>query len=129
MATHGIRRIGFLLLGGPGETRASVDESLDFGEFLHLEMLNFTVAIRLYPPSSRLLSRNRPEWKPMRPDSAYQTQRECLLAGLSVVPNDDRKEPPEMGVATGRIATDLDLGGRGGMMSVFTSAPPRSSWA
>ena len=83
MATHGIRRIGFLLLGGPGETRASVDESLDFGEFLHLEMLNFTVGIRLYPPSSRLFSRNRPGRKPMRLDSAYQTQRECLLAGLS----------------------------------------------
>ena len=30
---HGIRQVGFLLLGGPGETRESVEESLDLCGF------------------------------------------------------------------------------------------------
>lgn len=46
---HGIRRTGFLLFGGPGETRLSVEESLAFAESLHLNTLRITVGIRLYP--------------------------------------------------------------------------------
>jgi radical SAM superfamily enzyme YgiQ (UPF0313 family) len=46
---HGIRRMGFLLLGGPGETRASVEESLAFARSLALDSLRVTVGIRLYP--------------------------------------------------------------------------------
>jgi len=46
---HGIRRIGFLLLGGPGETRQSVEESLKFAEDLDLEALKLTVGLRIYP--------------------------------------------------------------------------------
>jgi radical SAM superfamily enzyme YgiQ (UPF0313 family) len=46
---HGIRRTGFLLLGGPGETRESVRESLAFAESLKLDMLKLTVGIRIYP--------------------------------------------------------------------------------
>jgi radical SAM superfamily enzyme YgiQ (UPF0313 family) len=49
LAAHGIRRLGFLLLGGPGETRQTVEESLRFADSLHLEMLNVTVGIRIYP--------------------------------------------------------------------------------
>jgi radical SAM superfamily enzyme YgiQ (UPF0313 family) len=49
LARHGIRRIGFLLLGGPGETRESVNESLAFANSLGLEMLKVTVGIRIYP--------------------------------------------------------------------------------
>jgi radical SAM superfamily enzyme YgiQ (UPF0313 family) len=49
LADHGIRRMGFLLLGGPGETRTSVDESLTFAESLHLDGLKITVGIRIYP--------------------------------------------------------------------------------
>ena len=49
LATHGIRRRGFLLLGGPKETEASVEESLDFADSLHLEALNISVGIRIYP--------------------------------------------------------------------------------
>ncbi len=49
LAQHGIRRFGFLLLGGPGETRASVEESLVFAESLKLDGLKITVGIRLYP--------------------------------------------------------------------------------
>ena len=46
---HGIRVTGFLLLGGPGETPKTVDESLAFAESLHLDSLRITVGIRIYP--------------------------------------------------------------------------------
>jgi radical SAM superfamily enzyme YgiQ (UPF0313 family) len=49
LAAHGIRRMGFLLLGGPGETRKTVEESLAFAESLHLDSLKITVGIRIYP--------------------------------------------------------------------------------
>ncbi len=49
LAAHGIRRMGFLLLGGPGETRESVEESLAFARSLHLDDLRVTVGIRIYP--------------------------------------------------------------------------------
>ena len=46
---NGIRRIGFLLFGAPGETRESVEESLEFADSLDLEELRTTVGIRIYP--------------------------------------------------------------------------------
>jgi radical SAM superfamily enzyme YgiQ (UPF0313 family) len=46
---HGIRRTGFLLLGGPGETRDSVQESLAFADSLALDLLKLTTGIRIYP--------------------------------------------------------------------------------
>jgi radical SAM superfamily enzyme YgiQ (UPF0313 family) len=49
LARHGIRRMGFLLLGGPGETRETVEESLAFADSLRLEALKTTVGIRIYP--------------------------------------------------------------------------------
>jgi radical SAM superfamily enzyme YgiQ (UPF0313 family) len=49
LADHGIRRTGFLLLGGPGETRASVEASLAFADSLGLETVKLTVGIRIYP--------------------------------------------------------------------------------
>lgn len=49
LAAHGIRRTGFLLLGGPGETRETVEESLRFAESLRLEDLSVSVGIRIYP--------------------------------------------------------------------------------
>jgi radical SAM superfamily enzyme YgiQ (UPF0313 family) len=48
-AEAGIERMGFLLLGGPGETKDSVEESLSFADFLHLETLKITVGLRIYP--------------------------------------------------------------------------------
>jgi radical SAM superfamily enzyme YgiQ (UPF0313 family) len=45
----GIRCMGFLMLGGPGETRESVEESLAFAESLNLDALKLTVGIRIYP--------------------------------------------------------------------------------
>jgi len=48
-ADHGIARMGFLLLGGPGETKKSVEESLAFADSLKLDILRLTIGIRIYP--------------------------------------------------------------------------------
>ena len=45
----GIKRTGFLMLGGPGETRETVEESLAFADSLDLDALKITVGIRIYP--------------------------------------------------------------------------------
>jgi radical SAM superfamily enzyme YgiQ (UPF0313 family) len=45
----GIKRHGFLLLGGPGETKETVEESLEFADRLHLDALKITVGLRIYP--------------------------------------------------------------------------------
>ncbi len=49
LADHSIRRMGFLLLGGPGESRETVEESLAFADSLQLDSLRITVGIRIYP--------------------------------------------------------------------------------
>lgn len=49
LAGHGIRRMGFLLLGGPGETRETVAESLAFADSLGFEAVRITQGIRIYP--------------------------------------------------------------------------------
>jgi radical SAM superfamily enzyme YgiQ (UPF0313 family) len=49
LAAHAVRRIGFLLLGGPGETRGTVDESLALAASLRFDFLKITVGIRIYP--------------------------------------------------------------------------------
>ena len=49
LAGAGIRRIGFLLLGGPDETRTSVEESMQFVDSLNLDMVKLTIGIRIYP--------------------------------------------------------------------------------
>ncbi|MEJ2658656.1 MAG: radical SAM protein, partial [Desulfobacterales bacterium] len=46
---HQIRRLGFLLLGGPGETRESVEKSLSFADSLKTEAMKITTGIRIYP--------------------------------------------------------------------------------
>jgi len=48
-AGDGIFRRGFLMLGGPGETRETVEESLSFAESLGLDALKVTVGLRIYP--------------------------------------------------------------------------------
>ncbi len=49
LAAHGIGVLGFLLIGMPGETRESVDESLELARSLPLQGLRVTVGIRIYP--------------------------------------------------------------------------------
>lgn len=48
-ADNGIECAGFLMLGGPGETKESVEESLNFSDSLNLDMLKITIGIRIYP--------------------------------------------------------------------------------
>ncbi|MBC8320913.1 MAG: cobalamin B12-binding domain-containing protein [Bacteroidetes bacterium] len=48
-ADSAIERNGFLMLGGPGETKKSVEESLAFADSLELENLRLTIGIRIYP--------------------------------------------------------------------------------
>lgn len=48
-ANNGIERMGFLLLGAPGETKKSVEESLSFAETLQLDALRLTAGVRIYP--------------------------------------------------------------------------------
>jgi len=45
----GIKQLGFLLLGGPGETKESVEQSLIFADSLHLDAMKITIGIRIYP--------------------------------------------------------------------------------
>ena len=45
----GIHTMGFLMLGGPGETRDSVEETLAFVSGLNLDALKITIGIRIYP--------------------------------------------------------------------------------
>jgi radical SAM superfamily enzyme YgiQ (UPF0313 family) len=49
LAENGISRMGFLMLGGPGETRDSALASLEFADSLELEALKVSVGIRIYP--------------------------------------------------------------------------------
>ncbi|PKN26222.1 MAG: B12-binding domain-containing radical SAM protein [Deltaproteobacteria bacterium HGW-Deltaproteobacteria-21] len=49
---NGIRRMGFLLLGGPDESRETVEESLAFVDSLGLDALRVTIGIRIYPFTS-----------------------------------------------------------------------------
>jgi radical SAM superfamily enzyme YgiQ (UPF0313 family) len=46
---HSIRQMGFLLLGGPGETRETVEESLAYADSLELNLMKLTLGIRIYP--------------------------------------------------------------------------------
>ena len=46
---YDIMRMGFLLLGGPGENKRTVIESLTFADSLDLETMKITMGIRIYP--------------------------------------------------------------------------------
>ena len=49
LSEHGVRQMGFLLLGSPGETRETIEESLIFADSLKLDALKITVGVRIYP--------------------------------------------------------------------------------
>jgi radical SAM superfamily enzyme YgiQ (UPF0313 family) len=49
LSEHGVRQMGFLLLGSPGETRETIEESLVFADSLKLDTLKITVGVRIYP--------------------------------------------------------------------------------
>jgi radical SAM superfamily enzyme YgiQ (UPF0313 family) len=80
LARHGIRRVGFLLLGGPGETRDTVEQSLAFAESLHLDFLKVTVGIRIYPDTP--LARRAVNEAMIPPDDDLLFPRFYLAPGL-----------------------------------------------
>ena len=80
LAEHGIRRFGFLLLGGPGETRDTVSASLDFVESLALDMLRVTVGVRIYPGTE--LARIAVEQGVVSPDDDLLRPRFYMTPGL-----------------------------------------------
>lgn len=49
LTDHGIHTMGFLMLGGPGETRATVEDTVAFVSTLNLDALKITLGIRIYP--------------------------------------------------------------------------------
>jgi len=80
LAAHGIRRMGFLLLGGPGETKESVDQSLAFARSLGLELLKISVGIRLYPHTP--LARQAVEEGVVSPEDDLLLPRFYIRPGL-----------------------------------------------
>lgn len=59
LVAHRIWRMGFLLLGGPGETHETVAQSLALAEALRFDQLRITVGVRIYPgtPLARIAAR------------------------------------------------------------------------
>jgi radical SAM superfamily enzyme YgiQ (UPF0313 family) len=49
LSERGIKQMGFLLIGSPGETRETAEESLAFAGSLKLDNLKITVGVRIYP--------------------------------------------------------------------------------
>jgi radical SAM superfamily enzyme YgiQ (UPF0313 family) len=49
LSDYGIHTMGFLLLGGPGETMNTIEETLAFVSELNLDALKITLGIRIYP--------------------------------------------------------------------------------
>jgi radical SAM superfamily enzyme YgiQ (UPF0313 family) len=52
LQSFGIGRMGFLLFGGPGETKETANERLAFADSLTLEAMKITIGIRIYPHTS-----------------------------------------------------------------------------
>ncbi len=81
LAEHGIARNGFLLLGGPGEDRDSVAESLSFVDSLDLDGVRVTAGIRIYPDTP-LAARARAEGV-IAPDDDLLEPRFYLAEGIA----------------------------------------------
>jgi len=79
-ADAGIFRRGFLLLGGPGETRESVEESLAFADSLHLDAMKVTAGVRIYPETPLAATALAEEI--IRPDDDLLWPRFYLASGL-----------------------------------------------
>jgi radical SAM superfamily enzyme YgiQ (UPF0313 family) len=71
--------MGFLLLGGPGETRESVEESLTFAESLDLDALKISIGIRIYPETEIA--------KTAKEEGLISTDQELLYPRFYIVPD------------------------------------------
>jgi len=77
----GIRQNGYLLLGGPGETRKTLMESLHFADSLPLDAMKVTVGIRIYPHTE--LARIAAAEGAIKPDDDLLLPRFYLAEGLN----------------------------------------------
>ncbi|HMK35322.1 MAG TPA: radical SAM protein [Desulfomonilaceae bacterium] len=87
LARYGIRTMGFIMLGGPGETMDSAEQSLQFGDSLNLDAMKITLGIRIYPHT--------------------RLARQAVEAGI-ITSGDDLLTPrfymvPELGEPLGRL--------------------------
>jgi len=80
LSEHGIRRMGFLLLGSPGETRESVEESLLFADSLKLDNIKVTAGVRIYPRTP--LAKKAVEEGVIAPNDKLLVPRFYLAKGL-----------------------------------------------
>jgi radical SAM superfamily enzyme YgiQ (UPF0313 family) len=77
---QGIKQMGFLLLGSPGETKESVEESLVFADSLKLDNLKITAGVRIYPHTQ--LAKKATEEGVIAPDDDLLFPRFYLAKGL-----------------------------------------------
>jgi radical SAM superfamily enzyme YgiQ (UPF0313 family) len=80
LSDQGISTMGFLMLGAPGETRQSVEESLDFVNGLNLRAVKITLGIRIYPHTR--LARIAVEEGLISPDDDLLFPRFYMARGL-----------------------------------------------
>ena len=80
LARQGIRQMGFQLLGGPGETRESVEESFAFVDSLPLDLVKVSIGIRIYPHTA--LARIAVEEGVIAPEDDLLRPRFYLAKGL-----------------------------------------------
>lgn len=76
----GISRTGFLMLGAPGETRKTVETSIEFVDSLNLEAMKITLGIRIYPYTR--LAETAVEQGVIDPEDNLLFPRFYLAAGL-----------------------------------------------
>jgi radical SAM superfamily enzyme YgiQ (UPF0313 family) len=80
LSDHGIHTMGFLMLGGPGETRDTVEETLAFVSTLNLDALKITVGIRIYPHTK--LARTAVQDDLIAPDDDLLFPKFYMVKGL-----------------------------------------------
>ncbi len=77
---YGIRQMGFLLFGGPGEDKRSVEESLAFADSLNIEAMKISIGIRIYPFTA--LARTAVEEGIIAPDDDLLFPKFYMTKGL-----------------------------------------------
>ena len=77
---YGIRQMGFLLFGGPGEDKRSVEESLAFADSLNIETMKISIGIRIYPFTA--LARTAVEEGIIAPDDDLLFPKFYMTKGL-----------------------------------------------
>jgi radical SAM superfamily enzyme YgiQ (UPF0313 family) len=80
LGRYGVQRMGFLMLGGPDETKESALESLEFADSLNLECVKVTIGIRIYPYTA--LAKTAVDEGLISPEDDLLTPRFYMAHGL-----------------------------------------------